>query len=288
VPSTEKYDLAVCYRIYPGVSGNPVFGFKQKPPLLRLNLETFRESLGDLKIKLWILLDKCPPLYGEMLEEIFAKIQMEIIPLGGEGNGPTFRRQMDILTAQTDSDLVYVAEDDYLYLPGSLQQAVTFMRNHPEVDFATLYDHPDYHERFIHDFPGSEIAEDGHRWRNVVSTCLTFMARKQALVDSKSVFMTYNKNPDLALWMALTKIRVRNPWSWVRSAGDGLFFSVSHALAWRYAWRHILLGKRQTLWAPTPSLATHMESKGLARGVDWAGILGGRAESLKIQLKQAP
>jgi hypothetical protein len=284
--STEKYDLAVCYRIYPGVSGNPVFGFKQKPPLLRLNLETFRESLGNLKIKLWVLLDKCPPSYREMLEELFSKIQMEIIPLGGEGNGPTFRRQVEILGAQTDSDLVYVAEDDYLYLPGSLQQAVTFMRNNPNADFATLYDHPDYHEKFIHDFQASKIAEDGHRWRNVVSTCLTFMARKQALVDSKAVFMTYNKNPDLALWMALTKIRVRNPWSWVRSAGDGLFFSVSHALAWRYAWQHILFGKRRTLWSPTPALATHMETRGLARGVDWEGIFGTRAEILKNQLKQ--
>lgn len=285
---SHQYDLAVCYRIYPGVSGSPIFGFKQKPPLLRLNLETFRESLGDLKIKLWVLLDKCPGFYRDMLEEIFSGIKMEIIPLGGEGNGPTFRRQMEILSTQTDSNLVYVAEDDYLYLPGSLQQAVAFMCNHPDADFATLYDHPDIHDKFIHRFRANEIAEGDHRWHNIVSTCLTFMARKQALVDSLAVFKTYNKNPDLALWMALTKIRVRNPWSWIRSAGDGLFFSVSHALAWRYAWRHIIFGKRRTLWAPVPTLATHMETRGLAPGVDWSGIFGTRAESLKAQLKQAP
>ena len=41
----EKYDLAVCYRIYPGISGRPIFGFKEKYPLLRLNLET----LGEIK-----------------------------------------------------------------------------------------------------------------------------------------------------------------------------------------------------------------------------------------------
>src|SRR5262245_20929906 len=118
----KKFDLAVCYRIYPRISGNPIFGFKEKLPLVQLNLETFKESLGDLKIKMWVLLDNCPPAYAELLKKIFPETAMEIIPLGGEGNGPTFRRQVDILSAQTDADLVYFAEDDYIYLPKSLER----------------------------------------------------------------------------------------------------------------------------------------------------------------------
>jgi hypothetical protein len=162
------------------------------------------------------------------------------------------------------------------------------MRAHPDADFAAPYDHDDYHKKFIHRFSGEKIVEEGRPWRKVVSTCLTFMARKKALEDSTAVFKTYNKNPDLAMWMALTKIRVCNPWSWVRSLGDGLFFSASHALAWRYAWRQILFGKKQTLWSPTPGLITHMECKGLAPGVDWQGIFGARAEASKNLLKRAP
>src|SRR5277367_4796621 len=123
----EKFDLAVCYRIYPGVSRNPIFGFKDKLALVRLNLETFRESLGDLKIKLWVLLDDCPPAYAELLKSIFPETPMQLIPLNGEGNGRTFARQIDILTAQTEADLVYFAEDDYLYLPRALECAVKFM-----------------------------------------------------------------------------------------------------------------------------------------------------------------
>lgn len=279
--NSNKFDLAVCYRIYPGISREPIFGFKEKLPLVRLNLETFKESLGGLKIKMWVLLDNCPPAYTELFRAIFPEMLMELIPLGGEGNGPTFIRQVDILSAQTHADLVYFAEDDYLYLPRSLERTVNFMRHHPEADFATPYDHADFHSKFVHQFCGAEILEDKCRWRTVGSTCLTFMARRDALVESAAVFKTYNKNSDLAIWMALTKKRVRNPWSWIRSLGDGLFFSASHALAWRYAWRQILFGKRRTLWSPTPALITHMERSGLAPGIEWRQIFGARAEALQ-------
>jgi hypothetical protein len=206
---------------------------------------------------------------------------MELIPLGGEGNGPTFIRQVEILSAQRAADLVYFAEDDYLYLPQSLERTVNFMRRHPEADFVTPYDHADFHSKYVHRFRGAEFFEDNCRWRTVASTCLTFMARREAVAESAAAFKTYNKNPDLAIWMALTKKRVCNPWSWIRSLGDGLYFPASHALAWRYTWRQILFGKRRTLWAPAPALITHMETSGLAPGVDWEKIFAGRAKALK-------
>jgi hypothetical protein len=280
-PVSEKFDLAVCCRIYPGLSRDPIFGFKEKMPLVRLNLETFKESLGDLKIKLWVLLDHCPPACAELVKSIFSDTAMELIPLGGQGNGPTFICQVEILSAQRAADLVYFAEDDHLYLPRSLERTVDFMRRHPAADFVTPYDHADFHSKFVHRFRGPEIFEDGRRWRTVASTCLTFMARREVVAESAAAFKTYNKNPDLAIWMALTKKRVCNPWSWIRSWSDGLYFSASHALAWRYAWRQILFGKRRTLWSPVPALITHMENSGLAPGVDWQVIFGERAKALQ-------
>ncbi len=275
-----KFDLAVCYRIYPGVSRDPIFGFKEKLLLARLNLETFREGLGDLKIKLWVLLDNCPPAYAGLFKEIFPNTPMELIPLGGEGNGATFIRQVEILSKQTDADLVYFAEDDYLYLPRSLERTVNFMRRHPGIDFVTPYYHADFDSKYVHQIRGKEVVEDNCRWRMVTSTCLTFMARRNALAESSVVFKTYNHNSDLAIWMALTKRRVCNPWSWIRSAKDGLFFTASHAMAWRFAWRQILFGRRRTLWSPSPALITHMENSGLAPGVDWENFFGARAQAL--------
>jgi len=274
----NRPDLAVCYRIYPRVSGRPIFGFTDKLALTRLNLETFKEAAGSLKLKLWFLLDNCPPAYEELVRSLFSAHDLEIVRLNGEGNGATFRRQVDILTSQPDADLVYFAEDDYLYLPGALERGVTFFQKNADAEFLTLYDHADHYRKYIHRLGGQPANEDDRRWRPVASTCLTFMARRAALVETAEVFWTFAAgNPDLAIWLALTKRGVRNPWSFVRSLGDGLFVSASHALAWRHSVAEILRGKRRTLWAPAPTLATHMEISGLAPGVDWEKLFGARA-----------
>jgi hypothetical protein len=274
-PPPRRYDLAVCYRIYPGLSGKPALGFTDKLTLVRANLRSFKAALGGLKVKMWVILDKCPPAYHELVTGLFPESDLEIIPLAGAGNEATFSRQVKILSTQTLAELVYFAEDDYLYLPQALEKAVAFMQRHPEADFATLYDHADYHTKYVHRLRGRVFEEDGRRWRSVTSTCLTFMARRNVLAETAAVFETYGrKNSDLGLWMALTKSRVANPWCWVRSLGDGLYFTASHLQSWRHCWRTILFGKRRTLWVCAPSLTTHLESSGLAPGVDWEKLLG--------------
>jgi len=278
----HDFDLAVCYRIYPRVSANPILGFTDKLALVQLNLETFKEAMGNLRIKMWVLLDNCPPAYPELVKSIFPHVPMELIELGGEGNGATFARQIDILAGQRDSKLVYFAEDDYLYLPGSLERAVAFIQGHPEVDALTLADHSDYHRRYVDHIRSRQHVEDNRRWRTVVATALTFMIRQPALIETSDVFKTYCRgNSDLGVWMALTKLRVFNPWCCIRGFGDGKFIPGSQALAWRHAWRHILLGKRLTLWAPLPTLATHMENRSAAPGVDWERGWGERARRLQ-------
>ena len=281
--ASDDFDLSVCYRIYPRVSGNPIFDFKDKLALTRLAMESFKEAVGDLKIRMWVLLDNCPPAYAELVKSIFPDTPMDLIPLNGEGNGATFIRQIDILTTQSASKMVYFAEDDYLYLPRSLETALAFLKNNPEVDFLTLPDHPDYHRQYVHRLRFSRHrAEGDYSWRTVGATMLTFMTRRQTLVETADVFNTFNKgNSDLGIWMALTKLRVFNPWFFIRSFGDGMYVPGSQVLAWRHAWRQNIFGKRRTLWAPRPTLATHMESTGIALGADWEHIFGKRAQILK-------
>jgi hypothetical protein len=117
------------------------------------------------------------------------------------------------------------------------------------------------------------------------------MMQRPALVESAEVLKTYCRgNSDLGLWMALTKLRVFNPWCCIRGFGDGKFIPGSQALAWWHAWRYILSGRRLTLWAPIPTLATHMERRSAAPGVDWEQVLGGRARILQEarRLNQPP
>jgi hypothetical protein len=284
--TSHGFDLAVCYRIYPRVSANPILGFKDKLALVQLNLETFRAAIGNLKVKMWVLLDNCPPAYPGLVKSIFPHTTMELIELGGEGNWPTFGRQIDILTRQRDSDLVYFAEDDYLYLPRALEYGVDFLRRHPEADALTLADHSDYHRRYVDRIRSRQYVEDERRWRKVVGTALTFMIRQPALVEGADVFKGYCRgNSDLGLWMALTKLRVFNPWCCIRGFGDGKFIPGSQALAWWHAWRYILGGRRLTIWAPLPTLATHMEKRSAALGVDWEQLFGERARVLQENRK---
>ena len=193
-----RYDLAVCYRIYPRVSGQPIFGFREKLALVRLNLESFNEAVGQLKVKMWVLLDNCPPSYRELVASLFPETSVEFVSLGGEGNEATFARQIDILAAQQAAELVYFAEDDYLYLPGALERAVDFLRRHPEADAVNVADHAAYHERYVDRIRSPQHVEDGCQWRTVVATALTFMIRRQTLIETAGVFKTYSrKNSDL-------------------------------------------------------------------------------------------
>lgn len=276
------FDLAVCLRVYPKISGKPVFTFNDKLDLVRLSLQSFKQGIGDLHVKLWVILDNCPPIYRELIESLFTSCEPEFVELPGVGNEATFSKQIEILLTQAAAELVYFAEDDYLYLPGALERGVAFMQRHPQVDFITLYDHPDYYSRPIHKIRSVEIAEDGLRWRTVVSTCLTFMTRKNVLAETAHVLRTYTrKNSDLGVWLALTKLRVFNPWAFIRSFSEGIFLPASYLLAWRHAWHYLLCGKRRTLWAPQLSLATHMESRYLAPGVEWKLIFGHAGKGIK-------
>ena len=62
-----------------------------------------------------------------MFRSVWPAKDLVLVPLPGIGNGPTYLRQIDILSAQNDAELVYFAEDDYFYLPGKFANMVNLM-----------------------------------------------------------------------------------------------------------------------------------------------------------------
>ena len=66
-----SYDLVVAYRIYPRVSKTPPAFAHNKLALSELCLRSYAEALGDLRAKIYVLLDDCPPEY----EALFAYTQ---------------------------------------------------------------------------------------------------------------------------------------------------------------------------------------------------------------------
>jgi hypothetical protein len=290
-PEMNSYDVAIAYRIYPKVAESAL-GLPFSDDKVRLSeicLRSFKESLGDLRVKLWVLLDGCPNEYVELFKRYFDAQDLVLILLDHEGNRATFAKQIEILLGQTNSELVYFAEDDYLYLPNQFTHMVEFLRAHKkDVDFVTPYDHLDCYTLEIHRHPKWVRVHAGHHWRTAASTCLTFLTRKVTLQQKESTFRSYcRRNHDCSLWLSLTKHSLFNPFQFVRFAHREPLFAKIIAKAWLYGWSQILFGERMKLWVPVPGIATHLNGHALSPTIDWIALMKERAVGVALESAQS-
>jgi hypothetical protein len=263
-------DLAIAYRIYPGVSKTPIIHSDDKLKLSEVALASFKRSLGDLRIKMWAILDGCPSEYEALFKKYFNDTELTIVHCNTIGNGATFSLQLDLLLRQTDADYLYLAEDDYFYLDNGTKEIIEFMNSNHDVDFVTAYDHPDYYQMDFHNTRESIRVHGSHHWRTAMTTCLTFLARRSALKKAESVFRTFaRKNYDTSIWMALTKRGCYNLLIIIKSMFADRKFFVVYAKAWLYTPLQLLFGRKYSLWCPLPSLATHLERTGVAPVIEW-------------------
>ena len=273
---TRACDLAIAYRIYPKVA-KPAQGLpfsQDKFKLSEICLQSFKKSLGDLRVKLWVLLDGCPKAYADLFKKYFEDDELVLVPLEGAGNQRTFAKQIELLCAQNESEIVYFAEDDYLYLPGQFSSMIKFLLEHEDVDFVSPYDHPDCYTLDLHRQPKWLKAHGGRHWRTAASTCLTFLTKRQTLRKVETVFRSYERrNSDCSLWLSLTKRRVFNPSFFARQLMQAPLFCKIILKSWIYCWRQILFGRKWQLWVPVPGIATHLDSKALSPNVDWRALM---------------
>ena len=266
----NKYDVAIAYRIYPGVSKVPPVHSDDKYKLSELCLKSLKKSLSGLKVKFWALLDNCPEEYTELFRNYFDDNELEIINLPGIGNNGTFQKQVEILSAQNESEIVYFAEDDYFYLPDTFIEMVGLIRNNKDIKFVTPYDHPDYYNLDIHKYDSEIITFNNRHWRTVSTTCMTFLTTKTALQKHRKTFLSYSRrNDDSSMWLSLTKKKVYNPALTAKFLFKNKPMFKIIGKAWYFGWPRLLFGKKEKLWSPVPSLGTHMDSMFLAPNIDW-------------------
>lgn len=279
----KPYDVAVAYRIYPQVAAAAVplpFG-GDKLPLSEACLRSFKESLGGLHARIWVLLDACPPEYMDIFTDYFGRKDVTFLNLDGVGNQATFRRQIEILLDQQDSDVLYFAEDDYIYLPGQFGSMIDFLLSNGDVDFVSPYDHLDCYTLDLHRQPKWLRVHGNRHWRTAASTCLTFLTTRETLRKTKRVFEKYKRRSfDCSLWLSLTKHRVFNPFFLARSS-----FREPHSFrivlkSWVYCWSQILFGRSWKLWVPVPAVATHLDASALSPNVDWRALMGEQGTQL--------
>jgi hypothetical protein len=270
------YDVAVAYRIYPKVAdaARSLPSGDDKLRLSEICLRSFKESLAGLRVKVWVLLDGCPPEYSNMFRKYFEPADLVLFELNGVGNTATFQRQLDILLSQQDSDLVYFAEDDYFYLTGQFACMIDFLSAHKDVHFISPYDHLDCYTLDLHQQPKLLRVGAGHHWRTAASTCLTFLTKRETLRKTEAVFRNYRRRSfDCSLWLSLTKRRVFDPIFFCRQLIRDVFCCRIIVKSWLYCWRQILLGPKCTLWIPVPGVATHLEDTALSPNVNWRALM---------------
>jgi hypothetical protein len=273
----RTYDLAVAYRIYPKVSKpaqNLPFG-DDKLRQAEVCLRSFRESLGSLRVKMWAILDGCPPEYRALFERYFEKQDLVFVELDRAGNRATFAKQIEILLSQRDAEFVYFAEDDYVYLAGQFQLMIRFLRDQPGVDFISPYDHMDCYRLDLHHGPKWLTVFADHHWRTAASTCLTFLTRRTTLAKYERVFRAFCRKygDDCALWLSLTKSRVFNPLLFARYFVQRELYWKPLLKAWLYSWPQIIFGSRTRLWVPVPGIATHLSEGLLSPCIDWSALM---------------
>lgn len=285
-----SYDLAVAYRICPKVS-KPAQSLPFGDDKLRQAetcLRSFRETLGSLRVKIWAILDSCPPEYRTLFERHFMSDELTVIEMDHAGNRATFGKQLEVLLSQENAEFVYFAEDDYLYLPDQFPRMLRFMRARLGVDFVSPYDHPDCYTLELHSRPMYLTAFEDHHWRTAASTCLTFLTSKVTLARYERVFRSYcQRNDDCPLWLSLTKSHVFNPFAAVRYFARKESYRTVLPKSWRFCSRQILFGKRARLWVPVPGMATHLAGGLFSPGVDWLSLMQGAPGEMERNFAQA-
>lgn len=268
----KKYDIAIAYRIYPKVSKVPPVFADNKLKLSELCLFSLNQSLEGVKAKLYVLLDNCPSEYKDLFMKYFDEKDLELIELSGVGNAETFKLQMEILSNQNDSDLIYFAEDDYFYLENQFNKMIDFFNNHKDkVHFVTPYYHSDFESMDLQkSFKNEKILFQSRDWISVASTTMTFLTSKDNLKETYDVFLTYVKNNyDNSMWLSLTKHKVKNPFLLLKYLFSDFYMFKIFAKAYIFCKKQIFFGKKRQLWVPIQTIATHLDNKHLAPNVDW-------------------
>lgn len=198
---------------------------------------------------------------------------------GGSGMVQSYLRALTLIDERRwpDTDLVYLAEDDYLYRPEAFVALADAAREIPAGAYFSLY--------ASRDIPRCDTFFAGGRpWVSAVTTTSTFGARIGALRKDRWIHrIAWFANPriDQSICEAYGG---RLPFRWRQVAGElvGPRPSASndpHARIRRVvleAWLNLLAIRAgfspHMLVTPYSQLATHLELPFIAAGTDWAEV----------------
>lgn len=265
----NTYDVVIAYRCYPKVSKKPFIWSNDKLAMICGWLQSLVQCLWNLQAKFYIIDDGCPSEWSSKIIESIWHHTASYIHTDKIGNFWTFRKQVEILSTQEESDIVYFAEDDYLYTNKGFSEWIQLLKN-KKADFVTLFDHKWHYIARHHSVKHTYIIDDTNTriWKTIPSTCMTFMTSKKILLETKDYLLKYSawvRDYPLRLW--LTKYNIFRWMDIDRSYRDKLLYNIKVPATRLHLWmvrikcrKQIIFHKKYNLYCPVPSIATHLES----------------------------
>jgi hypothetical protein len=242
--------------------------FNSKYELVEKCFNSFLKALAGISYELAIILDGCPEEYVSIFKRRVDSSVLKIIRTPAIGNASTFLAQISLLLNKAHSDHVYFAEDDYYYIAG-LKEALDFIAERNNiVDFITPYDHPEYYTNpTLHGYEKLTIRYGARTWKEVGSTTCTFMTSKKVLHETCKILTQYPVLWDYFMFNTLTRRNSLLSYHYMR-----YIYVKRVRLAILLRLRN--LGSRKyRLWAPTPTIATHLHKNVLSPKFDWVSTL---------------
>src|SRR5262249_4754019 len=150
-------------------------------------LDSFKNSTEGLRVKMWAILNNCPPAYESLFTSRFAPNDLTLVRFPGVGAGITLQEQTRILREQTDAEIVFFAEDDYFFLPGQLHLGIDFLKQNADADFACVFESADFYTADLHNMDFEKREFGGKVWSSCVSSTHTFLSKRSSLLNCQDV-----------------------------------------------------------------------------------------------------
>lgn len=263
------HDLTIALRVSPILSRQHLF-FTSKRDMVEACFDSLVESLEGLSYYIVVILDNCPQ-FAEIFKKRVDEKHLKMTFTKGIGNANTFLYQIQILLDQTKTEYVYFAEDDYYYI-GKMSDALKFISagNH-FVDFLTPYDHPDYYSN-LHKYKKITTVYKGKVWKQIASTTMTFLTSKKNLQETERILRLYPLLSDYLMWNMLTR---KTPlWKFLQPTYRWACGYRKLPFSWLYTIWNYTRYRRYSLWAPEPTIGTHLNLNGLSPRICWKTEIG--------------
>ncbi|MDN5750961.1 MAG: hypothetical protein L0H64_21045 [Pseudonocardia sp.] len=304
--TTSGHPLRILYRSHGGDNSKPRPEYYSK----LLALAALLRAVADVEATVEVTFLTDGPMPAETLQVMERFGRVVALRRGGSA-ARSYREMLDFDQANPGpaDELVWLAEDDYLYRPDALCHLLAGAAAQPGVDYFTLYGSRalDPERSRVRPAVRPDPAAQGSgvtfpvgdiHWYRAVSTTSTFGVRRRALTedirllrhfpltggawDSATFYgvQGYAPHSGRQLRRDLLPIGELPVARWPRSAVRGLVRIASMPLAWRRP------DRRRLLMGSDPELITHMEGLGpfshtpsrRTTAIDWAAVARETAE----------